>query len=94
MAGLPLLVVLMILAGFVITPFDNALSRHHERQADRYAVLNSSNPQAFITSMKKLSDINLADTKPNAVVEFLFHGHPAIDKRIRFANDIINESQK
>jgi Zn-dependent protease with chaperone function len=35
--------------------------------------------------MRKLAAQNLAETQPNRVVEFLFHGHPSIAKRIAYA---------
>jgi hypothetical protein len=39
--------------------------------------------------LEKLAEINLADKSPHPVVEFLFHGHPSLGKRIRFARAVL-----
>lgn len=39
----------------------------------------------FVSSMNKLAEQNLADRRPHPVIEFLFHSHPSIEKRIRRA---------
>lgn len=85
LAGLPL--ISLILTGFALItgPLSNMLSRRHEFQADRYALENSSAPASFISAMRKLSAMNLSDDQPHPLVEFLFHGHPAVSKRIAAA---------
>ena len=55
----------------------------NEYSADRYAVETTLNKKAFLNALRKLAGINLAETSPPAVVEFLFHSHPSIEKRIR-----------
>jgi len=63
-------------------------SRWLERQADDYAVNNIANKSAFITSMEKLAELNLAERRPAAWIEFIFHSHPSIEKRIARAQSI------
>ena len=41
--------------------------------------------RAFISSMDKLADINMADREPHPLNEFFFYSHPSIKKRIDFA---------
>ncbi len=89
LAVLPVLAIILSLITFFVSPVSNALSRRHERQADRYALLKSSEPAAFISALEKLAEINLADKSPHPVVEFLFHGHPSLGKRIRFARAVL-----
>jgi STE24 endopeptidase len=84
-ANLPLIVLVATVLGFVLMPALNAISRHHERQADRYAWENTPAIEPFITSMQKLADQNLAERQPNKVIEALFHSHPSIGKRIAAA---------
>ncbi|MGA7462484.1 MAG: M48 family metallopeptidase [Candidatus Korobacteraceae bacterium] len=84
-ANLPLIVLVATILGFVLMPALNAISRHHERQADRYAWENTPAIEPFITSMQKLADQNLAERQPNKVIEALFHSHPSIGKRIAAA---------
>lgn len=64
------------------------LSRHHERQADRYAVVTTGNKAAFISALRRLEAMNLADPQPHPVVEFLFYSHPPIAKRILAAETV------
>ena len=61
-------------------PAMNAISRKHEREADRYAWENIAGIEPFITSMQKLADQNLAERTPNKFVEWLFHSHPSIGR--------------
>jgi len=82
-AALPLLSLWLGAYSLVTGPLSNMLSRSHERAADRYAVNVSGNREAFTNALRKLAAINLADASPHPLVEFLFHSHPSIEKRIR-----------
>jgi STE24 endopeptidase len=84
-ANLPLIVLVATVLGLLLMPALNALSRHHERQADRYAWENTPAIEPFITSMQKLADQNLAERQPARWIEFLFHSHPSIGKRVAAA---------
>jgi STE24 endopeptidase len=84
-ANLPLIVLVATVLGFVLMPALNALSRRHEREADRYAWENISAIEPFISSMQKLADQNLAEREPSKFVEWLFHSHPSIGNRIAAA---------
>ncbi len=83
LAALPLLSLWLGAYSLVTGPLSNMLSRSHERAADRYAVTVSGNREAFTNALRKLAAINLADTSPHPLVEFLFYSHPSIEKRIR-----------
>jgi STE24 endopeptidase len=80
---LPLLAIWLSLFGLLTSPIGNMISRHHERQADAYAVRSTGKRDAFVAALRKLSDMNLADPEPHPLVEFLFYSHPPITKRIR-----------
>jgi len=84
-ANLPLLALTFTVLSFLLMPALNALSRFHERQADRYAFESISDVAAFISSMNKLADQNLAERAPSRWVEWWFHSHPAIARRIAAA---------
>ena len=84
-ANLPLIVLVVTILSFLLMPALNAISRRHEREADRYAWENISAITPFITSMQKLADQNLAEREPSKIVELLFHSHPSIGKRIAAA---------
>jgi Zn-dependent protease with chaperone function len=84
-AGLPLLVLAAGAVSLALMPVANALSRAHERRADRYALTMTRNAPAFITAMKRLAAQNLAEEEPSRLVEVLFHTHPTINARIEAA---------
>jgi STE24 endopeptidase len=84
-ANLPLLVLVSTLLSFLLMPVLNAYSRHNERQADRYCFESIASVTPFISSMNKLADQNLAERAPSEWVEWFFHSHPAITKRVAAA---------
>ena len=53
--------------------------------ADRYAFENIASVAPFITSMNKLAEQNLAERTPSRWVEWWFHSHPAIARRVAAA---------
>ena len=83
LGALPLLGIWLTLFGLLTSPLGNMISRHHERQADAYAVRTTGNREAFASALRKLSEMNLADPAPHPLVEFMFYSHPPIAKRIR-----------
>ena len=86
-AALPLLVLAAGAVSLALMPVSNALSRAHERRADRYALTMTRNAPAFITAMKRLSAQNLAEEEPSRLVQILFHTHPPISARIAAARE-------
>ena len=84
-AGLPLLLIASGLVSLVLVPVANALSRWHERRADRFALVLTGRPDAFVSAMRRLSAQNLAEEAPSSIVRILFHSHPPIRERIAAA---------
>lgn len=84
-AALPVLVLALGAVSLVLAPLAHAVSRAHERRADRYALEMTKNAQAFISAMKRLSASNLAEERPTRLVEWLFHSHPPTSARIAAA---------
>jgi STE24 endopeptidase len=84
-ANLPLLVLVTTVLSFLLLPALNAYSRFNERQADRYAFQSIARVGPFVSSMNKLAEQNLAERSPSRWVEWFFHSHPAISKRVRAA---------
>lgn len=81
-AGLPLVLIVGVGVSLVALPVSNWLSRRAESAADLYALNLTGMRDQFISAMDKLGDQNLAQKKPNAFVEFVFHSHPSIQHRI------------
>src|SRR5215469_2259250 len=84
-ANLPLLALVSVVLGFVLMPAMNAYSRYNERQADRYAFESITAIDPFVSSMNKLADQNLAERTPSRWVEWFFHSHPSISRRLAAA---------
>jgi STE24 endopeptidase len=86
-ANLPLLVLVSTVLSFLLMPALNAFSRYNERQADRYAFQSIASVEPFISSMNKLADQNLSERSPSPWVEWFFHSHPAISRRVAAAEE-------
>jgi STE24 endopeptidase len=84
-ANLPLLALISTMLGFLLLPALNAYSRYNERQADGYAFRSIPAVEPFISSMNKLAEQNLAERSPSKWVEWFFHSHPAISRRVAAA---------
>ena len=91
-AALPLLVLAAGAVSLALMPMSNALSRAHERRADRYALTMTRNAPAFINAMRRLAAQNLAEEEPSRLVQVLFHTHPPTAARIAAARDYEQES--
>jgi STE24 endopeptidase len=87
-SALPLLFLIMSIFSLIMMPITNSISRKFEYEADEFAVKSTGDKESFITSLKKLSKINLADETPNPLIEFIFYSHPSIKKRIERLNEI------
>jgi STE24 endopeptidase len=87
LAGIPLLALTAGAVSLVLTPLALALSRRHERRADRFALELTANPGAFISAMRRLGAQNLAEEHPSRLVRWLFHSHPPLDERLALARE-------
>lgn len=83
-AAVPLLLLWIMAFGLISRPFQAALSRHFERQADLFIVGKVEKPETLAFALAKLAARNLADPNPNRLVEVLFYTHPPIAKRITY----------
>jgi STE24 endopeptidase len=84
-ASLPLLALVSTVLSLLLMPVMNAWSRRNERQADRYAFQAVPSVAPYISALNKLCAQNLAERTPSRFVEWLFHSHPAISRRIAAA---------
>ena len=86
-ATIPLLLALVGAFGLIVMPISNGYSRAIEYQADEYALQVTQKVEAFKSAMTRLANQNLADVEPSPIIEFLFHDHPAIRKRLKHADE-------
>lgn len=85
-ASLPLIVLLFGLATFILTPAVLFVTRHNERESDRFGLEITRNNRAAATAFIKLQQENLAVPRPGALYKFWRSSHPPIGERIDFAN--------
>jgi Zn-dependent protease with chaperone function len=90
-ASLPVLLGVLSLLSFLVTPAANAYSRHIEHQADQYGleVLHGMVPDASgaaARSLQVLGEEDLEEPSPSPAVVFWFYTHPPIAERILFAH--------
>jgi STE24 endopeptidase len=93
-AALPLVAVVLALFGLVLSPLSHAISRHFERQCDRYALDRTGAPDAYRGAFVKLAVLNKADPDPHPVVAWLFHDHPPIRERLAMADHPARAAEK
>ncbi|MCI0364494.1 MAG: M48 family metalloprotease, partial [Phycisphaerales bacterium] len=65
----------------------NAISRHYERQCDRYAMRRTAKPAAYRSAFTKLAKLNKVDMEPNPIEVFLLHSHPPIAERLAITRE-------
>ncbi|HEX5110951.1 MAG TPA: M48 family metallopeptidase [Vicinamibacterales bacterium] len=85
LAAMPLVLLAAGAVTLLLVPAAHALSRFHERRADRYALELTGGADAFVSAMKRLSAQNLAEERPSRLTELLFHSHPSTSARIAAA---------
>ena len=80
---------MLILGGFtmLLEPLQNLISRHYERQCDRYALQRTGLKAAFRSAFRKLAVLNKDDPEPHRLEVILFHSHPAIGERLKLADE-------
>jgi STE24 endopeptidase len=83
-ANLPLVILVTLIVSLLLLPAVNGFSRRMERAADAYAVRSIPEPSVFVSGLERLATLNLAERRPNPMIEFVFHSHPSIESRIEF----------
>ena len=91
-ANFPLFALLVTILSLLVLPGVNYLSRRLERTADLYALDITGDALAFVSSMEKLADLNLANKSPNKIIEFIFYSHPSVEDRIKLAADRVGQN--
>ena len=70
-----------VLAHRILDPIGLALSRRRELAADAFAVRLTGGADAFVTSMRRLSQTNLVDDEPPRLARIL-SSHPPVRQRV------------
>jgi Zn-dependent protease with chaperone function len=85
-AAMPLLMLLLSLFSFLISPAALALSRAHERAADRFGLELTRDPIAAATGFVALQQQNLAVPRPGWLYKLWRASHPPIGERVDAVN--------
>jgi STE24 endopeptidase len=79
----------LLFFGLLYSPVDlllsiplNAWSRHHEFQADRFAVETSHQDETLVSGLKRLAETNLSNLTPHPLTVTLDYSHPPLADRI------------
>jgi STE24 endopeptidase len=86
-AGVVFVSILLRLMQYVLSVGDAALSRRHERQADRFAAETTGRGDALAAALKRLSKDNLNNLTPHPFYVFLKYSHPPTLQRVRALGD-------
>lgn len=80
--AIPVLLLFALLAGLVVLPIENTISRNFEARADDIAIELSDSPNTAVRVFRRLGYANLADLKPPAPLVWALFTHPPIPDRI------------
>ena len=81
--GLPVLMFIISLLGFLGEPITNSLIRANELAADRYSLEAVRLPDAMAGALVKTAEYR--DPRPHPLQEFLFYTHPSVERRVLMA---------
>jgi Zn-dependent protease with chaperone function len=87
LASLPLVLLLLAVYGFLLTPVALAFSRHLEHEADRFGLELMRDNHAAATAFVKLQTENLGNPRPGPLYKLWRSSHPPLGERIDFCND-------
>jgi len=82
---IPFLLLLGSVLGLATSPLDSALLRGWERQADAFSLDLTADPEAFVSTHRRLALANLADLYPPRLAYVFWFSHPTPPERIASA---------
>lgn len=86
LSSLPLILLLVSVISFAVSPIENTISRAAERTSDRYAINMVPNKEAAIGSFQKLTIDSLNEPNPPLLVKIFIYSHPTMVERIYTLN--------
>jgi Zn-dependent protease with chaperone function len=86
-ASLPLILLLINIFGFVITPGLFAFTRHQEHEADRFGLEITKDNYAAANAFVRLQEENLSNPRPGLIMKLFRSTHPPLGERIDFCNE-------
>ena len=90
---LPFVMLILSVFAILLEPLQNLISRHYERQSDRYALRRTGLKDAYVSAFHKLAKLNKDDPQPHWLDVLLFHSHPPIAERLAMAEEAVGGTQ-
>ncbi|HET7568602.1 MAG TPA: M48 family metalloprotease [Gaiellaceae bacterium] len=84
-AAIPLALLVLVVLGLLALPFQNAISRHMEAEADWRALVTTRDPAAAVGLFRRFVPTTLDDPNPSTLDYVLFENHPTLLQRIAMA---------
>jgi len=89
-AGFLVLLFVLSVAGFVLEPVSNTISRHYEHEADVYGEeaihgIVADPRKTAVAEFNHLGEAWLEDPNPSPFIEFWMYDHPSVQTRANFA---------
>jgi Zn-dependent protease with chaperone function len=84
-AAVPWSLLVVVALGLAALPFENAISRHVESEADWMALQTTRDPEAAQRLFKRFTRVALEQPDPPGWAQLMTGNHPTIEDRIRMA---------
>ena len=91
--ALALVLFLVAVGTFVLSPGTNLISRRIEARADLHSLQLTCDVPTYIASFKRLAITNLSDLSPNPMLYAFFSTHPSSPQRIALARAYADRCQ-
>ena len=85
-ASYPLVGLVFAIVVGIATPVFYVLTRHDEREADRFGLEITRDNRACALAFVKLNADNLGIARPNPILQLLRGSHPTVAERVEFCN--------
>ena len=84
-AAIPLVLLVYVVVGLLVTPVEAAVSRHMEAEADWMALQTTRTPQVTEALWRRIGTTGLSDPSPPTAPYLVFSDHPTLIQRIAMA---------
>jgi STE24 endopeptidase len=71
-----------------LLPVGNAISRHHEREADAFVSQLMRETTTLTDALKRLARDNLANLYPHPLYAWVHYSHPPLLERVRYLSGL------
>jgi Zn-dependent protease with chaperone function len=74
-----------LIFNFLTSPIIGGIWRPFEQACDAYALEQTGDAAAAVSTFEKLAAVNLSNPDPPAFIRFWFYDHPTLSERVEFA---------